>query len=321
MYRPTAVMIFMAFHHYMGILAFAQQATFPILPPTLGSDSATLERQPDVELKGGLHAAGPLPHLFLEMDQEGNGRSMWSSARRPERFSDRLISDHRYYYGLKNLRRLAGGFLVGAVMANTNLDQQIHSHFQSSVVRASSDDWSDGLHANKELGNGIYTLPVFGASWAMAGVFPDSVIAARVSQWGERSLRSFVVGAPPLIVAQRLTGASRPGETEYGSQWRWLADNNGVSGHAFMSALPFINAAKMIDRPATKALFYAGSFLGPLSRVNDDAHYPSQVALGWWMAYAAATVVNQTDGPFRPTQVYPYIDNEGGYGAMFQWSY
>jgi hypothetical protein len=45
-----------------------------------------------------------------------------------------------------------------------------------------------------------------------------------------------------------------------------------------MGSLPFITAAKMTENRGYKVLFYAGSAIAPLSRVNDNAHYPSQVA-------------------------------------------
>ncbi len=82
-------------------------------------------------------------------------------------------------------------------------------------------------------------------------------------------------------------------------------DNNGISGHAFMGALPFITAAKMSDDLRVKLFFYAGSALTPLSRVNDNAHYPSQVALGWWMAYLAASAIDSTDNPNAKWKFYP----------------
>lgn len=67
-----------------------------------------------------------------------------------------------------------------------------------------------------------------------------------------------------------------------------------------------ITAAKMSDRPVIKASFYAASSIAPLSRVNDNAHYPSQVALGWWMAYLAASAVDATDHPNSRWKFYPY---------------
>ncbi|WP_286763582.1 MULTISPECIES: phosphatase PAP2 family protein [Rhodopirellula] len=233
----------------------------------------------------------------------------------------RIKSDHSNYYDVHSFKLLAGGFLIGAAVANTQLDQQLQDHFQGSVRGATSDDWFEGLHGSKELGNGRYTLPIYATAWAVGAYFDKTHVLVTTGRWGERSLRSFLVGAPPMISAQRLTGGSRPGEKDRGSRWLPFQDNNGISGHAFMSSLPFINAAKMTDRRWLKATFYAGSLLGPLSRVNDDDHYPSQVALGWWMAYVAATAIDRTEMAGGNMQVYPYIAASGGAGGLFELRY
>ncbi len=101
---------------------------------------------------------------------------------------------------------LGGGLLVGASMANTSFDRTIQSHIQSSVRSASSDDWFNAFHSSKELGDGVYTLPLFATAWATGELLPESVVASKMGTWGERSIRGFVVGAPPLIGLQRLTG-------------------------------------------------------------------------------------------------------------------
>ncbi len=54
----------------------------------------------------------------------------------------------------------------------------------------------------------------------------------------------------------------------------------------------FIDAAKMTDNCWLKTGLYACSVLPAWSRINDDAHFPSQAFLGWWMAYCAATAVD-----------------------------
>lgn len=233
----------------------------------------------------------------------------------------RITSDHKNYYSWSSIRLLSGGFLVGAAVANTQLDREIQDHFQSSVRHATTDEWFEFFHANKELGNGYYTLPVFAGAWVLGSIYDESPALATASKWGERSLRAFLVGAPPLILAQKMTGGSRPGEHgEDSSHWHFWADNNGVSGHAFMSSLPFLNAAKMADNAFLRTTCYAGSLLGPLSRVNDNDHYPSQIALGWWMAYVATTAIDQTENAHRHWMVSPYV-SANGYGAILEYAY
>lgn len=126
---------------------------------------------------------------------------------RPKLWS-RVVSDHRTFYNWRSFRLLGGGFLVGAAIANTRLDQDLQDHFQTSVRGATSDDWTEYLHANKELGNGRYTLPIFATAWAVGTVFDESPRLLTAGRWGERSLRTFLLGAPPLMLAQQLTGGS-----------------------------------------------------------------------------------------------------------------
>jgi membrane-associated phospholipid phosphatase len=80
-------------------------------------------------------------------------------------------------------------------------------------------------------------------------------------------------------------------------------DNNGVSGHAFVGALPFLAAADMVESPLAKgALYVCSTFVG-FSRMTDDAHYPSQVFLGWYMAWASARAVSATELHFSGVDV------------------
>ena len=116
-----------------------------------------------------------------------------------------------------------------------------------------------------------------------------------LGQWGEKSFRSTLVGFPPLLFMQFATGGSRPGERHYNSAWRPFFDNNSVSGHAFMGAIPFLTAAQMAERPLVKGGLLAASTMTGLSRINDDAHYLSQAILGWSMAAVAVSSIAETD--------------------------
>ncbi|MDB4440051.1 hypothetical protein N9153_03925, partial [Planctomicrobium sp.] len=199
----------------------------------------------------------------------------------------RIVADHQGFYSVDTLFGLGYGFAAGGLMANTGIDESIRDTFQTSLK-------SSALHAPKELGNGKYTLPIFAAAWAAGNLFEGVPVAETAGEWGERSIRSILVGAPPMLALQSLTGASRPGESSSGSSWMPLQDNNGVSGHSFMGAVPFLTAAQMADDPWAKAALYAGSTLVPLSRVNDDDHYASQAFLGWWVAFLATRAVDHT---------------------------
>ncbi len=76
----------------------------------------------------------------------------------------------------------------------------------------------------------------------------------------------------------------------------------------------------MTESRAAKVFLYAGSALGPLSRMNDNAHYPSQVALGWIMAYAAATAVDRKSPLGSNWRIAPNTSLFGsGVQAEFEW--
>ena len=87
------------------------------------------------------------------------------------------------------------------------------------------------------------------------------------------------------------TGGDRPNEGD--SKWGAYQNFHGVSGHTYFSAIPFITAAKMSENPYQRAIFYGISTLPGLSRINDDKHYFSQVALGWYLAYLSCAVVDK----------------------------
>jgi hypothetical protein len=92
-------------------------------------------------------------------------------------------------------------------------------------------------------------------------------------------------------------GSDRPFADD--SRWHPFRHNHGVSGHAFVGAVPFLTAASMTDSYVLKALLVAGSFGPAWSRIHTDDHYFSQVFLGWAIAYLSVQSVNQTESRFR----------------------
>jgi hypothetical protein len=220
---------------------------------------------------------------------------------------ERIGSDHRHFYSRNSLTGLAYGLAGGALMANTNFDQTVQAHFQSSVRNARSDEWFHLLEAQKKLGNGHYTLPVFAIAWATGSLLEGNPAADNVGEWGQRSFRSILVGAPPMLATQYIVGGSRPNEPA-GSRWSPFQDHNGVSGHSFMGAVPFLTAAQMAEEPWLKFAFYAGSTLVPLSRINDDDHYTSQAFLGWWFAFLATRAIDSTQSSESDWTFTPWLE-------------
>jgi hypothetical protein len=126
------------------------------------------------------------------------------------------------------------------------------------------------------------------------------------------------VGAPPMLFFQSALGASRPEEGD--SHWHFFEDNNAVSGHAFMGAVPFLTAAGMVKSPVLKAFLYCGSTLPALSRINDDAHYFSQAALGWWIGYLAASSIERTETHKQSVTIAP-VPVRSGLGVVVSFDF
>ena len=140
----------------------------------------------------------------------------------------------------------------------------------------------------------MLVIPAF-VGLGLVGCLGDGPVLDSAGELGGRVSRSYLVGAPPMLLMQLTLGASRPGETPYGSHWKPFDDDNGVSGHTFIGAVPFITAAQMTENPWARGGLYLCSTFTGWSRVNDDYHYLSQVGLGWWMAYLSCRAVSQTE--------------------------
>jgi hypothetical protein len=166
-----------------------------------------------------------------------------------------MWSDCCNLYSPPSLVELALGIGVAGVLANSDLDYKIQYDGQHDARYEESDEWSS---VTKTMGEGYVVLPVYLSAMVLDCVFREDFRGGDVAVWGERSLRATLVGAPLMLFLQRALGASRPDEDPTDSRWSFWADDNGVSGHAFMGAIPFLTAAKMADDPWTKRWPWAG---------------------------------------------------------------
>ena len=250
-------------------------------------------------------AAEPVYSLpAIEEDGFGSGPAEppWARSQHPRlaRAGYKVLEDYRNFYSCESLTCLTAAFGAGALMANTGFDTTMQNAWQQGVKPT---DVGTFFSDCKVLGEGKYALPIFGAA-ALTGVVLEGQPAGDiVGEWGSRSLRIFVVGAPPLYVLQMATGASRPGESSDGSKWHFWNDNNGVSGHAFVGAVPFLAAAEMVENPLAKGTLYVCSTFVGFSRMTDNAHYPSQIFLGWYLAWASSMAVSRTETHFAGMEV------------------
>jgi len=193
-----------------------------------------------------------------------------------------LKSDYaNFYLDTTSLLMLGAGITGAAALANTSADREIQEYYRDQIRSNATNNASKILKLPGEV---LITIPLL-----LSAHLLDN---GPVGTWAGRSLRAFFLGGPAAFVLQRVTGAGRPEEGD--SHWQPFSDSNGVSGHAFTGAVAFITAAKMQKNLYLKGLFYAASPLAALSRINDDKHFFSQAALGWYMAYLSASAVDKT---------------------------
>jgi len=228
-----------------------------------------------------------------------------------------ICDDYCNYYSWRGLLWMSAGLGVNAVFANTSIDQEFRDWYQQDSRSSGSDNFSKFW---EKFGHGEWFIPLF-AALTLGEMWHENqyLDTSWLGMWGENSFRSTLVGAPALVALQFLTGASRPVEPN-GSGWHPFQDSNGVSGHAFMGAIPFINAAKMTDNWLLKGSLYGLSTFTGWSRINDDRHYLSQVVMGWWLAYLAADAVQQTNSETTRFVIMPVaMDGGMGVGALVTW--
>lgn len=205
----------------------------------------------------------------------------------------RVGRDFKNMYLSWRLAALGAGVAVAAPLANTDADED----FQSWHRRRSRGDAADDLaRCAKRFGDHWLVLPFMLGGAAVGRAFEGTPCGDALFEWGNRSWRALLVGAPAVGVLQVGLGASRP--EEHASGWRPFHDKNSVAGHGFVGAVPFLTAASVArerERPLLRWAFVAGSFLTTWSRIHHDDHYLSQAILGWWIAYLSVDSVRQTD--------------------------
>ena len=232
---------------------------------------------------------------------------------------DRIFTDYSNLYNCKNVKNYGLALMGASVLANTKLDRNFQNWHQQHIRSDFSDECSK---VAKFFGEGQYFLPIMATSAITYRFLQErhGMPACTLGEFTDRTARGYLVGAPALLTFQVLLGGDRP---KHGSSyWRPFREDHGVSGHAFLGAVPFITAAQMTDRPCVKGLLYVLSTCTAWSRINDDQHYLSQVLLGWYLAYLSVKAVSETEKRFLPQglTVFPVTEYDS-VGAGFVYRY
>jgi hypothetical protein len=242
--------------------------------------------------------------VFSEEKFELNTKSIMSE----------VVKDYETFYQSDRLLRAASVFTLGALVANSRVDTEIQSWHQSNINSNFSDDVSG---VAKLFGEKIIMVPLSLAATAMQISSTDNAFG----QWGQLTFRSYLVGSPAVGALQLLTGGSRPRDHYGDAHWRPFNDDNGVSGHSYVGAVPFLVLAKMEHlTPMQQNIALFASGLSAWSRVNDDAHFFSQALLGWYMAWEAVDAVTSNGVTENWMKVSPYTFGDGvGISIALSW--
>jgi hypothetical protein len=233
-------------------------------------------------------------------------------------------SDYRNFYNFSTLGNLAIAIGGASILANTPLDQDFRNWFQRSFVDVNSGKKSVVMLSNfaKEFGEVPLMLFFVGTSLGYELLpfiwLPVDSTRSSFGKFTTLVTRAYLVGTPTNLLGQYILGGGRP--TSGTSKW-FNGKYNGISGHAFAGAIPFITAAQMTDNFWIKSIFYICSTFTMLSRIHDDAHYISQGLLGWYIAYLAVRAVSQSEGRKLPKglTLFPIIEkNNVGAGFIYK---
>ncbi|MCL2304780.1 MAG: phosphatase PAP2 family protein [Planctomycetaceae bacterium] len=230
-----------------------------------------------------------------------------------------------WFYNWDTALHFSVALAVAAPLANTAADENVHRWYQDKVRNRNSDRFASSC---KTFGEGAQVIPAYlliGLTYRYIKVDCgwEQKHFDLTGEWSSRCGRAIFAGFPTLLIGQVVLGAARPDEAgPRSSYWHPLSSSHGISGHAFLGAVPFITAAQMTDRIWLKTLFYAGSTLTGWSRINDDAHFLSQVILGWHLAYLSCRAISRSENPCfgRHWTFYPVVNEEmHGVGLLCRW--
>lgn len=229
-----------------------------------------------------------------------------------ERFIQQSVDDHRRHYRKNVMVDLIPPLLVAGTLANTSADRWIRDTWQDDIRRDESDNLARvflhvGDAAQNKVSVPLYTLTMFAGGYS--GTREDD---SPIATWGSRSLRANILGGPQAFVLTYALGSHRPGVGP--SAWNPMNDNDGVSGHSFYGAVPFLTAARMSEHAGWRYTFYALSTLPAYARINDNQHYTSQAIMGWSLAWLATrTIANGATEQDAALTVTPMLLPDGGY--------
>lgn len=220
----------------------------------------------------------------------------WSRRRqRPPRGAhpvDQLRATGARLYTRRNLLKLVGATAGGAILTYSGLDTAFDEWHRDHVRSSATDQVARVAKGFGQTRMAAAPLLYVLADWALPGT--------ALGRWGRECFTAMATGLPVLWGWQRVLGASRPSDAkEWGPRYRPFTDENSVSGHTFVGAIPFLVAARQVDLPVAAWSLRVLSPATGWSRLNDERHYLSQVVLGYSLA-AQTTAAAETKPAGQP---------------------
>lgn len=210
--------------------------------------------------------------------------------------------------------------IVGATAGLYAADGEIQRWVQDNRNKTSDDIASFA----KVFGEGTYTLPPLGLLY-LYGHYYDNEKARKVAML---SLESFVITGIFTQVIKFSSHRHRPSTGDSFKSWdgpgfssSHLAFPSGHSSSAF--AIATVVASEYNDTIYVPLLSYGIATLTALSRVNDDAHWASDVFFGSVIGYvtAKAVVSYHRDEKESRLSLYPLVhDNVTGLVASYKFN-
>ena len=215
----------------VSLLAFIAVCLRPCAAP------AELRWGPDAAAAGEAELADELSTLRVALEETYG----WQDDSAFTRFRRYVGQDYRTFYSRSNMGLLVLGIAGAQVMMGTGGDQGISNWYQD---HADGHDADNAAEIIKQAGSAEFALPAYLLLGALAPVTDDIPVLGVTCDWGGNCLRTALVGEWPVLLLQQLLGSSRPRDGDRRRvTWRPFEDNNGVSGHAFLGAIPSLNAA------------------------------------------------------------------------------
>lgn len=202
-----------------------------------------------------------------------------------------LIEDMNNFYSKKTFYYALRGFTIAAPMTVSGTDEKIDAFWQTKIRTKNTDHFA---HVFKQFGENKTFIIMISAGTTAGYLMRSNALGRFIFDFSINTMRGTFIGLPAVVAMQNVLGASRPHEGR-GPSYRPFHNDHGVSGHSYMGAIPFLTLAKMSDDLLVKVICTGAASLTGLSRINDRAHYMSQVIMGWAFAYAAVEAVHKTN--------------------------